>query len=726
MVNKIKFNISASSYSLFKESPLVFYYTYILKAPYDTAVNKVYGDAGTIVHNLIEEYNNDKSLDVFKVFEERWSNKKLGTEGGFKGEPLNKDDYINALKYGMKLVDKVYDIVDSELAVELPFYEGENSIIGIKGFIDCIAKNKKDEVLILDWKTNNSKSDFRTHALMYHFLYYKKFNVLPNKAVYEYLKLGSTTTYEFTIEDVINFEKELNNFCKFIDTNYNRIDKFETGNIDSPFNAHKQKCLQEMLKRNNKIPLNCGLKNNYLVFETMPDKLGKIMKMKYSYSKDGVFNSVAFKTGQWDGRKYFFKGNCLPYALIHDLEELISDYNFRFKTNYELKITDYRDKDVLNTKYNTAFKNSDIKLRYYQLDAVNMALVKEIGILALGCSSGKTIIAAELIKRMNRRTLFLVNRIELAEQTKDELENYLGVDVGLMTEGELVTDKQIIVASIQTIYAILKRKDESSKLLKTYLYNVSAIIADEIQGVKNSGYYKSIYSNAINIKYCIGLSGTPFRTQGDTLEMNSLIGFPIYWKSNEALTEEGFLCPSKCLFIKNFITHDDDDYMNAYDNYIVNNEKRNEIIAAIAKKYEDKKILILTRRIKHAEILKEMIPNSVIINGNTDKKYRKEQYENFKNNKGLVLIGSTKIFSAGINIPSLDIIINGTAHKSSIDSIQIVGRVKRKSEGKSMGYYIDFDDCGRFFKQASDERKDILKQFGETVKIVESLDEEIK
>jgi superfamily II DNA or RNA helicase len=57
----------------------------------------------------------------------------------------------------------------------------------------------------------------------------------------------------------------------------------------------------------------------------------------------------------------------------------------------------------MNRKYDTVFKESNIKLRYYQEEAVNMALIKEVGILALGCSAGKTIIAADLIKNLIRK-----------------------------------------------------------------------------------------------------------------------------------------------------------------------------------------------------------------------------------------------------------------------------------------------------------------------------------
>ena len=196
----IKFNISASSYSLYKDSPLVFYYTYILKAPYDTKVNQTYSSSGTIVHNLLEEHSHDENLDVFSEFEKRWHNAGLDDAPGFKGEPLNKDEYKNALKYGLKLMDNLYEIIDTEIKYELPFYEDNNISVNLKGFIDFLAKDKKGNICIVDWKTSSSKSDFRIHALMYHLLYYKQNSSLPNRAVYEYLKLGTSTIYTFTLE----------------------------------------------------------------------------------------------------------------------------------------------------------------------------------------------------------------------------------------------------------------------------------------------------------------------------------------------------------------------------------------------------------------------------------------------------------------------------------------------------------------------------------------------
>lgn len=716
MSKKIKFNISASSYSMYKQSPLMFYYTYIKKSKPDTVVNKTYGLAGNIVHNILEEYGEDKTLNYEKLFNERWDEKNLNELKSFNGKPLCKKTYFNALRTGVKLLDNVYSIVEPEMKIVMNFYEDSNVKIGLKGFIDCVCKNKNDELIILDWKTNSSKGDFTTHALMYHLLYYKKFNKLPKKAVYEYLKIGDAVTYEFTLDDVLNFEKELYDFCKTISKNCGSVKRFSVGDIDSPFNAHKQKCLSEVNKRNLTTPILCAVKDNFLIFKSLPEKLRKIITLKYSYCIDGYEFCSQVKSGAWDGRVYFFKKNKLPYAFVNDVKELLVDFNVRFDTNYVLKLVDYRCESVKNCKYDTVFKESEFELRDYQREAVNTSIINEVGILAMACGSGKTFVAAEIIRRLNTKTLFLVNRLELAEQSKREFENYLGVSVGLMTEGNVSCEDQIVIASIQTIHSIIKRKDESTKVLQDYLSTVNLVIADESQNLKNSKQYRSVYGNTVNATYFIGLSATPFRNGGDTLEMNALVGFPIFWKTSEELTKEGFLCPTKCLFIKNGLNHDCDDYHSAYDECIVNNDVRNGLISGLANSLKgSKKVLILTRRVKHAHLLADLIPGSVVITGSTKKSVRRDEFERFKNESGFVLIGSTKIFSTGVNIPSLDVIINGTAHKSSIDSIQIIGRTKRLYPGKKVGYYVDFVDEGKYFGKASGERMKSLCTFGEDV-----------
>jgi len=206
--------------------------------------------------------------------------------------------------------------------------------------------------------------------------------------------------------------------------------------------------------------------------------------------------------------------------------------------------------------------------------------------------------------------------------------------------------------------------------------------------------------------------------------MSALVGFPIYEKSTKDLEDEGFLVPTKCIFIRTTSSKTAETFSDFYTSYIVNNEQRNSLVTQLVQMYrKTNKLLILTRRVKHAKMLGELIPNSFVITGSTDKAERKEMFSKFKASNDHVLIGSTKIFSAGIDIPDLDIIINTTGHKSNIDSVQITGRVKRCSPGKKFGYYVDFLDEVKFFKTASKLRIKKLKEFGNEVKIINNIDE---
>lgn len=204
-----------------------------------------------------------------------------------------------------------------------------------------------------------------------------------------------------------------------------------------------------------------------------------------------------------------------------------------------------------------------------------------------------------------------------------------------------------------------------------------------------------------------------------TYEMNAFVGFPIVEYSTEWLTENGYLTPTKCYFINNELEYENERYADGYDRCIVQNNKRNNIVKQIVDNNKDKKILILTKLIKHGEILNELIRNSKLITSNTNKTDRKYDFNSYKLGEYNILIGSYMLYSTGINIPEIDIIINVSGNKSSISVLQSIGRVMRKTKNKEFAYYYDFYDYGsKYFTSASKQRINILKEFGHEVEII--------
>ena len=53
---------------------------------------------------------------------------------------------------------------------------------------------------------------------------------------------------------------------------------------------------------------------------------------------------------------------------------------------------------------------------------------------------------------------------------------------------------------------------------------------------------------------------------------------------------------------------------------------------------------------------------------------------------------STGVWGTGANFPGLNVLVRADGQSSDISSTQLPGRVTRTSEGKAVGYVVDFDD----------------------------------
>ena len=135
--------------------------------------------------------------------------------------------------------------------------------------------------------------------------------------------------------------------------------------------------------------------------------------------------------------------------LLMDFKKTLSDYATFKKIGLELNEVDSRTFDENKIKMPEKFLNG-IVLRDYQTTAVDRFLKDKIGILEIGTGGGKTEIAIEVIRRLEMKTLFIVDKVELLRQTKERLEKALGFEIGQLGHGK--TDvRMITVATVQTI-----------------------------------------------------------------------------------------------------------------------------------------------------------------------------------------------------------------------------------------------------------------------------------
>ena len=131
--------------------------------------------------------------------------------------------------------------------------ENDSMKIGIKGIIDLQAKQKEDNSqVIIDYKTSNSVNqgnEFERQALFYNYLIHKKKNIIPEKTVFHYLKLGVPKVYSFTYQDIQAFEEELNIIANELLKFGTNISRYPVGEINDLFNSKREACLREVSRR---------------------------------------------------------------------------------------------------------------------------------------------------------------------------------------------------------------------------------------------------------------------------------------------------------------------------------------------------------------------------------------------------------------------------------------------------------------------------------------------
>lgn len=246
IASKYPFNLSYTAYSTYCKSPLEFYYRYIIKAEEDTETPRVYGVAGGLVHECVEEYIKNPNFPYKLYFDLEWEFLDVASMKGLYNSRVKYEVYYDALDYFIKVVkDSRPDVFNNTPEYKFEFMWSD---ILVKGYIDWLFETKNN-VYIIDWKTD-STGDYEKHKKQRLFYTWALFqsDVCKNMScewVYGRLKKSEEDSFKF--RDLQDFEEELKQFLDNITAWGDDITKYEVGDYKHPFNAHYKKC-EEMEK----------------------------------------------------------------------------------------------------------------------------------------------------------------------------------------------------------------------------------------------------------------------------------------------------------------------------------------------------------------------------------------------------------------------------------------------------------------------------------------------
>lgn len=463
--------------------------------------------------------------------------------------------------------------------------------------------------------------------------------------------------------------------------------------------------------------IKCKLLTSSIVF----DDIYKSFKIKHPQAFY-IRRSGAAKP-DWDGcvdyitQAGYFKIGLLPQVI---------EYFKKKKIKYEL--VDVRD-DIVKPKLPD--KVGDLDPRHYQADGIKAFIENKvdglhypIGVIDAATNAGKTMFMAGLYLAYKRKyeAIVLINDKDLYDQMKVEMPKLIGEeDFGYM-QGKEFKDGKFMVCMVQTL-------SKNIKAYRKYLVRKKMALVDECDLADNKTY-KTCLQSLPETLVRAGLSGSIFLKDigMDKLKNQNLhefFGNTIFKVTKREMVDWGYSTEVEINIMTGStkISLPDEDYREEYDRLIVYNEERNIKILKrlkymlIRRRYP---ALIICKYHHHIELIYQMIKNKFGDKYNVafvhhDLKERKKVIQDFKEGKIDILVGSY-ILRRGKNLPLTKYISNISGGKSEETVIQIIGRLERKDDTKSIAFLDDWFDDGKYLKRHSKKRIVYYKKMGFKVK----------
>ena len=229
--------------------------------------------------------------------------------------------------------------------------------------------------------------------------------------------------------------------------------------------------------------------------------------------------------------------------------------------------------------------------------------------------------------------------------------------------------------------------------------------------------------NYINTPYKFGFTGTMPSNLIDQWNIIGKLGPVVYEEKTINLKNQKYIADFKVVILKlkhqkinfDYNSSSPTDLYNKELDFLISNERRNLIISNLALKLKSNTI-IMVDRILHGELifeeLKKLNKSNVpiyFIQGSTELDEREQIRNLMSQNSSTIVVAISKIFSTGINIPSIQNIIFALTGKAKIKIMQSIGRALRLHPLKNQATIFDVADNLKYSKLHLEERKSLYQ-----------------
>jgi len=361
--------------------------------------------------------------------------------------------------------------------------------------------------------------------------------------------------------------------------------------------------------------------------------------------------------------------------------------------------------DLIPNQYEIIDKRVSVPVDFppfqYVLRESQQAVYDELdtnSIINAWVSWGKTFTGLAIAGKLGQKTLVITHTVSLRNQWAKEVEKVYGITPGIIGSGNFNTDSCIVVGNTQTLYRNI------DKIRKEF----GTVILDEMHHVSSPTFAKIIDTN--HARYKIGLSGTIERKDGKHVVFRDYFGNKLFQPP-----KENFMTPSIAIYRSEvrFMDGANIPWANRVNN-LANNEEYVHSVSLLASYYAAKghKVLVVSDRVHFLKTCSILVgENAICVTGEVPHEERESLIDEINHGNKKVLFDTQAIFSEGISVNSLSVLILGTPINNEPLLTQLIGRVIREQEGKLSPIVVDIHLKGKTAtRQASNRMGYYMKQ----------------
>ena len=343
----------------------------------------------------------------------------------------------------------------------------------------------------------------------------------------------------------------------------------------------------------------------YLKLEDLQPSEQQELAEYFTFEVPGAKFMPMYRNRIWDGKIRLFSP--ASGEIYVGLLDYVKDYCDNNNISYILEENVDDTRDVVGSvvrgfvrSLKPKSRGKTLKIRDYQLEAVQLALSRNRALILSPTASGKSLIIYSLVRyyqMAGERTLILVPTTSLVEQMYSDFQDYgwsPGTYCQKVYQGYTTKiEKDVVISTWQSIY----------KMPRKYFEQFGCVIGDEAHTFKAKSL-TGIMTKLHQCKYRFGFTGTLDGTQTHRLVLEGLFGPVKKVISTKELMDKKTLANLriKCIILRHSNIREKMSYAEELE-YIVTNKKRMDFVVNLLRHLRGNTLCLFQLVEKHGKIL---------------------------------------------------------------------------------------------------------------------------